>query len=380
MRGLLRRGLAAALCCLMWLPAAAEESASPEGETAAPAVSAASGILVHAESGTVLWEQDAHTPMLIASTTKLMTALVALEHCALDEEVEILWDDVQVEGSAMYLRPGERYTVEELLYGLLLASGNDAALALARHTAGSVEGFAALMNEKARELGMTESSFQNPHGLDAENHHASAGDLAKLMCAAMEDPDFARICGTRAETVHGVTYVNHNKLLTTCDGVVAGKTGYTMAAGRSLVTCCERDGMRLVCVTLSAPDDWNDHAALYDWACDVYTDDPGPLEDYLLEIPVLSGTAEVVETAARDCPRLLRKRSAELSFLVQAPRFVYAPVEEGSYAGTVTLLADGVSLGEAELVFREPVELDPALTVWSFLPTAGFARGGVLLA
>ena len=374
MRGFLRRALAAVLCCLMWLPASAETAAPEDTEPPVPEVSAASGILVHAESGTVLWEKDAHTPMLIASTTKLMTALVVLEHCNLDETVEILWDDVQVEGSAMYLRPGETYTVEELLYGLLLASGNDAALALARHTAGSVEDFAVLMNETARKLDMTESRFQNPHGLDAENHHASAGDLAKLMCAAMENPDFARICGTHAETVHGVTYVNHNKLLTTCDGVVAGKTGYTIAAGRSLVTCCEREGMRLVCVTLSAPDDWNDHAALYDWAYGVYTDDPAPFAAYRLEIPVLSGAAEAVEAAPREYPRLLREKSAELCLQAQAPRFVYAPVEAGSYAGTVTLLADGTALGDAELEFRDTVDLDPALAAWRFLPAAGMSQ------
>ena len=343
----------------------------PGGARAAglgPEVSAASAVVLHAESGTVLYEKNADQQMLVASTTKLMTALVVLEQCALDETVEILWEDVQVEGSAMYLRPGESYTVEDLLHGLLLASGNDAALALARHAAGTVEDFAALMNEKCRELALTNSHFVNPHGLDAEGHYASARDLAVLMAAAMENADFARICGAVTYTTHGVSYANHNKLLRICEGVIGGKTGYTMAAGRSLVSCCERDGMRLICVTISAPDDWNDHARLYDWAYDSYTDDPGPFADFGLQIPVLSGTQEKVALRPQETPRVLRSRDATASLRIEAPRFAYAAVEAGDVAGRLVLMVNGVEAGETPLLFDEAVpRAKTAVALWSGL-------------
>lgn len=333
-----------------------------------PEVSAASAVVLHAESGTVLYEKNADQQMLVASTTKLMTALVVLERCDLDETVEILWEDVQVEGSAMYLRPGEYYTVEDLLYGLLLASGNDAALALARHTAGTVEEFAVLMNEKCRELALANSHFVNPHGLDAEGHFASARDLAILMATAMENADFARICGALTYTTHGVSYANHNKLLRICDGIIGGKTGYTMAAGRSLVSCCEREGMRLVCVTISAPDDWNDHASLYDWAYGGYTDDPGPFSEFYLQIPVLSGTQEMVALCPKERPRVLRSRDATVSLRIEAPRFAYAAVEMGDVAGRLVLIVNGVEAGETPLLFDEAVPRTKTTAIlWSEL-------------
>ena len=226
---------------------------------AEPGVSAKSAILMHADSGRVLYEKNADEHMLIASTTKIMTAIVVLEHCALDELVEADERSAGIEGSSMYLKAGESYTVEDLLYGLMLASGNDAASALALHVADSLEDFAALMNEKAAALGMTESSFKNPHGLDEEGHYSTARDMAKLAAYCMENPDFARIAGAVSHTVGEQTYVNHNRLLREYDGCLGLKTGYTMAAGRTLVTCAERDGARYVCVTLNDPDDWDDH-------------------------------------------------------------------------------------------------------------------------
>lgn len=325
-----------------------------------PEISAACAVVMHCESGTVLYERDADKQMLIASTTKLMTALVVLEHCRLDESVEIFWEDVQVEGSAMYLRPGEQYTVEELLYGLLLVSGNDAAMALARYVAGSAESFAELMNAKAEELEMHNSHFANPHGLDAAEHYGSARDLALLMCAAMKNPDFARICGASTYSTHGVSYVNHNKLLWNCDGVIGGKTGYTQAAGRSLVTCCEREEMRLVCVTLSDPDDWADHSRLFEWAYAVYTDDPGILARYELRLPVVSGGQTSVRICAKDIPRILRRRDAHLALRVEAPRFAYAAVRAGSPAGRLVLLEDGEEKGMCPLIFAEDVPEEKA--------------------
>ncbi len=189
--------------------------------------------------------------MLIASTTKIMTALVVLENCSPDDQVKILPEYTSVEGSSMYLKAGESYTVRDLLYGMLLVSGNDAATALAYYCGGSIAGFAEMMNAKAREMGLTNSSCKNPHGLDADGHYSSAEDLAEITREAMKNELFAKIVGTKTYTIGEQTYMNHNKLLWNYDGMLGVKTGYTMAAGRSLVSCAERNGLRLICVTLS---------------------------------------------------------------------------------------------------------------------------------
>ena len=250
---------------------------------------------MHPETGTVLYEKNADERLGIASTTKIMTALVVLEHCALDEPVEILPEYTAVEGSSMYLRAGETYTVEELLYGLMLVSGNDAAVALACHTAGSVAAFADRMNDKARALGMTNSAFQNPNGLDADGHYSTARDMAKLTCAAMENETFRTIVSTRSTVVNGKTLVNHNRLLRSYDGAVGVKTGYTKTTGRTLVSCAQRGTTQFVCVTLSDPDDWNDHTHLLDWAFENYEYRCVAGDTPVYAVPVLSATAEETE-------------------------------------------------------------------------------------
>lgn len=242
---------------LLPLPCAAAEEE--------PAISAVSAVVMDGR-GELLYAREADEPQLIASTTKLMTALVTILRCDPDECVQIESTDCAVDGSSMYLIPGESYTVRELLTGLLLASGNDAALALSRYVAGDVDSFAALMNRCAAALGMKGSHFVNPHGLNAEGHYATARDLAVLMHACMECPLFRDLSALPSAVVKEQSYQNHNKLLTLCPGCVAGKTGYTQLAGRCLVSCTERDGRRFVCVTLNDPHDWEDHCALYDWA------------------------------------------------------------------------------------------------------------------
>ncbi len=227
-------------------------------------LSAASYVLYDAKSGELLCAHDETTRRAIASTTKVMTALVALETASLSEQVTVR-ESHMAEGSSMYLTPGETLSMETMLYGLLLASGNDAALAIADHCCGSVEAFVERMNEKAAALGLADTSFANPNGLDAQGHYSTARDMAVLTARAMEHPTFARIVSTSGATVGGRTLTNHNKLLTSVDGCIGGKTGYTSKAGRTLVTCAERGGVRLVAVTLNDGDDWRDHAALYEY-------------------------------------------------------------------------------------------------------------------
>ena len=320
----------------------------------APGVSAHSAIVMHS-GGQVVFEKNADEKMLIASTTKIMTALVVLENCALDEMVEILPEYCGTEGSSMYLKPGDSYTVLELLQGLLLVSGNDAAVALACHTAGDLDSFVALMNAKVFALGMENSSFANPHGLDTEGHYSTARDMAKLMCACMENGDFAQITATKSCTVGGQTLYNHNKLLSGCQGCIGGKTGYTESAGRCLVSCTERDGTRYVCVTLSAPDDWNDHKKLYHWAFAHYTNRSIIDESVGFDIPVLSGARETVRAVPERELSLFLPTDTELVLLAEMPRFTFAPVKQGEAAGRILVLQDDRLLAEIRLIYEESV-------------------------
>ena len=209
--------------------------------------SAASAILMEADSGRVLYEQNADEPRLIASITKLMTALVALESGkSLDDVVTIQEEDTRTEGSALYLKPGEHVKLETLLYGLLLHSGNDAALAIARFCGGSVEDFVAGMNAKAQALGMTNSHFANPNGLNDQGHYSSARDMALLARACLENEYLAQMVSTRTITLEGRTFTNHNKLLWRYEGCVGMKTGFTERAGRTLVSAAQREGLSLI--------------------------------------------------------------------------------------------------------------------------------------
>lgn len=319
-----------------------------------PSVSAHSAVVMHS-GGEIVFEKNADETMLIASTTKIMTALVVLENCDLNETVEILPEYCGMEGSSMYLRAGERYTVKELLQGLLLVSGNDAAMALACYTAGDAESFAALMNEKAAALGMENSSFANPHGLDAEGHHSTARDMAKLLCCCMENEEFAAITAMKSCTVGEQTLYNHNKLLSGCNGCIGGKTGYTEAAGRCLVSCVERDGTRYVCVTLSAPDDWNDHKKLYDWAYAHYTNRKIVDNSVGFDIPVVSGTLATVRAVPEREFSAFLPVDKELVLLAEMARFTFAPVDQGETAGRIVVLMDGELLAEIKLIYEAEV-------------------------
>ena len=341
---------------------------------AAPSCSAKSVVLVHADTGQILYSQNADSQMLIASTTKIMTALVVLGNCDPDEQVKILPEYANVEGSSMYLKAGESYTVRDLLYGMLLVSGNDAATALACHCAGSISGFAELMNKKASELGLTNSSFRNPHGLDADGHYSSASDLAVITCEAMKNELFAKIVSTKNYTVGEQTYMNHNKLLWSCEGCLGVKTGYTMAAGRSLVSCAERNGLRLVCVTLSDPDDWDDHKALYDWAFSSYEYKRVLPIGVICELPVISGVKNSVGITSAKNASILVEKNSDLSFSMELPEFVYAGVKAGECAGRVFIKKGNDVLAEYPLNYAESVALadNAKLSAWERIKRAWF--------
>ncbi|MFB0921409.1 MAG: D-alanyl-D-alanine carboxypeptidase family protein [Oscillospiraceae bacterium] len=346
----------------------------PQAAYAVPDNKAEAVILVQADTGQILYSKNADSHMLIASTTKIMTALVVLDKCDPDEQVKILPEYTKVEGSSMYLKAGESYTVRDLLYGMLLVSGNDAATALACHCGGSIEGFAEMMNEKSRKMGLTNSSFKNPHGLDADGHYSSAEDLAAITCEAMKNELFAKIVSTKTYTVGEQTYMNHNKLLWNYEGCMGVKTGYTMAAGRSLVSCAERNGLRLVCVTLSDSDDWNDHEKLYDWAFSNYEYKRILPMGVICEIPVISGVKDSVSISAAEDSRILIEKNADISFSFELPKFVYAGIRAGECAGRAFIKQSGTVIAEYPLNYAESVALadNAKLSAWGRIKRAWF--------
>lgn len=241
---------------------------------AKPGVSAQNAVLIEQSSGRILFAKNAHEKQPIASITKIMTAIIAIESGKMQETVTSSKRAVHIDGSSIYLKQGETMKMEDLVYGLMLRSGNDAAIAISEHIGGSVEGFVHLMNEKARWLGMTNTHFSNPHGLDEDKHYSTAYDMAILMQYAMTNEQFQTI--TKAQTYKAETrsyaWQNKNKLLTSyykyCTG---GKTGFTSKSGRTLVSSASKKNMDLIAVTLNAPDDWRDHIGMYEWAYEKYS-------------------------------------------------------------------------------------------------------------
>lgn len=321
------------------------------------ALSAEKAILVDAATGRVLYEKNADERSLIASTTKIMTALVVCEQCNVLDRMRIPKEAVGIEGSSMYLQEGEVLTLQELLYGLMLHSGNDAAVALAIYCGGTVEGFAEMMNDKARVLGMPQSHFENPNGLDSPGHYSTARDLAILASYAMKNPIFHKTVSTKTVTVGNRYLRNHNKLLWQVAGADGVKTGYTKAAGRILVSSATRDGRRLIAVTINDPDDWNDHGALLEEGFSRYQvrrivsagERIGTVEIAGGQV----GYAELVAAEDFDYALAPEERS-ELVF--SGPGFVYAPVARGAEAGFAHVCIDGKSVGKIPIVFGETVE------------------------
>lgn len=321
------------------------------------AVSAEKCILLDAQTGRVLYEKNADEQGLIASTTKIMTALIVCEQCNVLDRMRIPKEAVGIEGSSMYLQEGEVLTVQELLYGLMLRSGNDAAVALAIYCGGTVDGFAELMNDKARLLGMTNSHFENPNGLDSPGHYSTARDLAILTAYAMKNPIFAKTVSTKSVTIGSRVLQNHNKLLWQIDGADGVKTGFTKAAGRILVSSAQRNGRRLICVTMNAPDDWNDHRQLLEDGFSRFT--PQTLikqGDCLGTLAVLGGDGGRVSLIAAESFTYPLAAGERVSVLLSGGGFAYAPVVQGEDAGCAHVCVDGEPVGKVTLIFDETIE------------------------
>ena len=326
-----------------------------------PSVSAESAILMDADSGRILHEKDSQKRMGMASTTKLMTALVALSLSDKDRIITVPPEAVGIEGSSVYLVEGESLTLEELILALLLSSANDAATAIAVSLTGNVDAFANEMNRYAKKLGLTDTHFTNPHGLYDGEHYTTAADLGIIAAEALKNETIRRIVATKKATIphDGVKdarlLVNHNKLLRSYDGAIGMKTGFTKKTGRCLVSAAERDGLTLICVTLNAPDDWRDHTALMDFGFDNFERrifySAGA---FSYSLPLCDCQKDSVSLTNTEPLSLTVRKGSEIDALtVEAPfRFAIGSVRRGGTFGSITLYADGQQV-VSPLIFAE---------------------------
>ncbi len=321
------------------------------------AVSAQKAIVVDAQTERVLFSKDADSRSLIASTMKIMTALVVCQQCNVLDRMKIPKEAVGIEGSSMYLQEGEVLTVQELLYGLMLRSGNDAAVALAIYCGGTVEGFVQLMNDKAHQLGLTGTHFENPHGLDSPNHYSTARDLATLAAKAMENPIFYQTVSTKSVRIGNRSLQNHNKLLWRVEGADGVKTGFTKAAGRILVSSATREGRRLICVTINDGNDWTDHATLLESGFSRYSVQQIVAQgDCMGTAEVVSGQSERVQLLAAEDFSYPLAKDETVQILLSGPGFAYAPVVQGGKAGFAYVCIGDSCIGKVALIYGQTVE------------------------
>ncbi len=361
------------------LPVYAEEPPVPE-------VSGKSVILVEAQSGRVLFAKNEKEKLPMASTTKIMTALLAAESGKLDQEIVVTKEMLQVEGTSMGLLPGDTVTVEGLIYGMLLQSGNDAANVTALTLAGSKEKFAEMMNRRAQELGMENTHFVTPSGLDAEGHYSTAEDMSKLARAALNNPVFAQVCAQKTARVeygnppYMRTMTNHNKLLKMYDGTIGVKTGFTKKSGRCLVSAAERDGVTLVAVTLNDPNDWSTHKELFDYGFSLLSRTELDSDITGLRLNVAGSVLEQVALAYAQPPAASLKQGEKerVTAKTYLKQFEYAPLETGQIVGCTEYYLDGILICNEPIVCAQSADLAPQTLmppekegfwagIWSFI-------------
>lgn len=325
-------------------------------------VSASSAVVMVAQTGEILYEKNAHTRRSMASTTKIMTSLIALEQADLKREITVNSNELNVEGTSMGLLPDDKVTFEALVYGMLLQSGNDAANVTAVKLGGTREKFISMMNKRAKELGMKDTNFVTPSGLDAKEHYSTAYDMALLGSAAILNPDFRYICSQKQAVVYygnppyRRTLTNHNKLLDFYEGCIGIKTGFTKKSGRCLVSAAERDGVVIVAVTLNAPDDWNDHIKMLDYGFSVVKNSVVETVDLPQEIQVVGGTKQYVNIKISEpITADLSKNTEEISTYVLLDKFLYAPVRKGDKAGKIIYYLGDKKIGEGIIYTDESV-------------------------
>lgn len=331
-----------------------------------PSVSAKSACLIIADSGYTLFAKNENEELPMASTTKIMTSLLtleALEACG-NKQIEISDDMVRVEGTSMGLMVGDTVNLEALAKGMLLCSGNDAANSAAIAVAGDKDRFISLMNERARQIGMNNTRFVTPSGLDSGDHHSTAHDMAILGATAMENERFVAISSKKSDKVvfinppKTVTYKNHNKLLRIYNGCIGVKTGFTKSAGRCLVSCAQRNGVKLVAVTLNAPNDWDDHKNMFDYGFEMTVSLDFNDKNFKISVPVKNGTLnEVMGTCVSTFSYSFNKGDeTKVKRVVDIPQYFNAPIEKGQILGKVVYYLNDKEIGRNEIISEQSTE------------------------
>ena len=353
-----------AICLTVNTCASSDAVIQTDTEVQYPSVSAVSACIIECDSGDTVYEKNSTKKMPMASTTKIMTAIIAIENSPLKKIVTVSSEAVGVEGSSIYLCENERLTTEELLYALMLESANDAACALAIEVGGSIENFVDMMNDKATNLGLYNTHFTNPHGLSDTEHYSTAQDLAILRSYCMKNELFAKITSTKKFSLDGSDesysrlLVNHNRLLGTFDGITGGKTGFTKNAGRCLVTTCERNGVSLCAVTLNAPDDWNDHKSMYSYGFTLYRRVVlESAEQFEFTSPVCGGDkSNITAHVNNDVIAVVRVNGADLRRIVCMSRFYYPGIKVGDVIGCVNYYNGNILIATAPICADFSVE------------------------
>ncbi len=326
--------------------------------------SAESYVLYCADDCKVIASKNENKKMKPASTTKLMTSLLALEEAASSDKTVTFTREMVAEGSSMYLGVGEKVHISDLAVGMMMSSGNDAANATALSLCNSYDEFANLMNERASQIGMKNTHFVTPSGLDDDNHYSTAYDMALLMSYALENEDFAKLTSKKSETVDfaepekHITYSNHNRLLSLYEYCIGGKTGYTQAAGRCLVTAAKKDGLTLVCVTMNDRNDWNDHIALYEYGFEHFTCESYNDSEFFAKVPCVGSEKSTVSVACeKDTQIVLSSEEPDkIKRRVYIDSFLYAPIQKNDVVGTIEYSVDGKTVKTVDVLAAEDAE------------------------
>ena len=328
----------------------------------APEVSAKAAVVYNGATGEVIYEKSADERLPMASTTKIMSALIVLEQNGLDDRFIVDSEAVKTEGSSMGLQEGDEVSLRDLACGMLLPSGNDAANAAAVRVSGSVEKFVALMNERAKLMGLADTHFVTPSGLDdyTDEHYSTAMDMAMLASQAMQNTNFREICGLKKVQLsfghppYERWLINTNKLLDR-EGITGIKTGFTNKARRCLVSSCMREGCELICVTLNDPDDWNDHMKLYGYAFSKVQ--PRRISPPESKVRINSADGGELVCEVPDLIMSMTEKAAQrVTEKVYIPQFVYAPVEKDEAVGKVVYELDGREIAERTIKAAQKLE------------------------
>lgn len=350
----MRRLLCSAIAFLLLLPGVAAAEAKPD-------VPAQAAYLIEANSGRVLYAKNENARLPMASTTKIMTALLAVESGRMDETVAVPKEAIGIEGSSMYLSEGETMPLCDLVYGLMLRSGNDAAVAIACILDGGTEAFAARMNARAAALGLFDTHFVTPNGLPDSDHYTTARDLALLGAAALENPAFTEIVKTQYHKTTGTvsrTLKNKNRLLWEYEGALGVKTGYTKAAGKCLVFAAERGGMKLCGAILNCPSMWDTAKSLLDYGFSAYRAKAFLSANTVFSIPVANGEKKTLSLAPRSAILYPTETDGSAAYRVETtlPDLCLAPILAGQQVGTATLYRNGEVIVSVPVVALETVD------------------------